>query len=96
MYLLHFKDSLPGTTVSIVDTDDEKLDLMTRLATIANESAGSPFRIESSTDRCDVLSGADFVVTSPAIMREELWKRAQEPEFVEEIQLGGIEDETQQ
>ena len=73
--LLHLRGSLPDTTISLVDTDEEKLDLMTQLANIANERAGSPFRIEASADRREVLNGADFVITSPAIRREELWKK---------------------
>ncbi len=62
------------TTISLVDTNHERLDLMTRLARKMNEKEGSPFEIESSTNRTKVLDGADFVITSPAIKREELWK----------------------
>jgi alpha-galactosidase len=72
--LLHFKESFPDATVCLVDVDREKLDLMEKLARIANESVGSPFRIEASTDRRDVLAAADFVITSPAVRREELWR----------------------
>ena len=72
--LLHFRKELPATTLSLVDTDPGRLDLMLRLARRLNDEAGSPFEFEASTDRRAVLAGADFVITSPAIKREELWK----------------------
>ncbi len=73
--LLYFKNELPDTTLSLVDTNPQMLELMKGLATKMNEQAGSPFRIEASTERRDVLAEADFVITSPAIKREALWKR---------------------
>lgn len=73
--LLHFKDVLSGSTISLIDIDSEKLSLMKNLADMMNREAGSPFKIEASTDRRKLLEGADFVVTSPAIKREELWKK---------------------
>lgn len=73
--LLYFKDTLAGSTIALVDTDQEKLDLMSFLANKLNNDAGKPFKIEKSLERRDVLKGSDFVVTSPAIKREELWKK---------------------
>lgn len=73
--LIYFKDILKGSVISLVDTDAGKLRLMNGLIERMNKDAGMPFRIEASTERRDVLEGADFVVTSPAIKREELWKQ---------------------
>jgi alpha-galactosidase len=73
--LLYFKDILEGSTIALVDTDQEKLDLMSFLANKLNNDAGQPFKIETSLERRDMLEGSDFVVTSPAIKREELWKK---------------------
>ena len=73
--LLHFREELEGATISLVDIDPEILDLMKILADKMNRDAGNPFTIEASTDRREVLAGADIVVTSPAIRREELWKK---------------------
>lgn len=72
--LVYFKDQLARSTISLVDIDPEKTDLMRRLAEKINKEAGSPFKVEASTDRRDVLPGADFVILSPAIKREELWR----------------------
>lgn len=71
---LYYKKELWGSTLALVDTDPEKLELMTYAAEKMNRNAGSPFEIISSTDRREVLAGSDFVVTSPAIERENLWE----------------------
>jgi len=73
--LIHFKDVLGGGTISLVDIDPEMLNLAETMARKMNDRAGAPFTIEASTERRDVLADADFVVTSPAIKREELWLR---------------------
>ena len=73
--LMYFRNDLAGSTIGLVDTDAEKLELMKNLADTMNRDAGLPFKIEASMERREVLPGADFVVTSPAIKREELWKR---------------------
>lgn len=73
--LLHFKTELAGSKIALVDTDPEALDLMTRFARKANRDNGSPFTVESSVNRREMLGDAEFVVTSPAIERERLWKQ---------------------
>ncbi|MEK7270385.1 MAG: glycoside hydrolase family 4 [Planctomycetota bacterium] len=49
-------------TLALVDTDPERQDKMMRLARIAIDAARSPLKLEGSTDRREVLKGADFVV----------------------------------
>lgn len=73
--VLYYKKQLWGSTLALVDTDPEKLELMTLLAEKMNREAGSPFTILSNLDRKKVLAGSDFVVTSPAIEREDLWEK---------------------
>lgn len=73
--LIYFKEELCGSTIALVDINQERLDIMKKLAAIMNKEAGSPFKIEASVDRREVLEGADFVITSPAVKREELWKK---------------------
>lgn len=73
--LLYFKEHLAGSIIALVDIDSDKLELMHQLAIKLNREADSPFTIEASTDRRMVLAGADFVITSPAIKRETLWRR---------------------
>jgi alpha-galactosidase len=72
--LIHFRDQLAGSTIALVDVDAGKAALMGGLAERINREAGSPYTVSASTERRDVLEDADFVITSPAIKREELWK----------------------
>ena len=75
-----FKDifmcrELEGSTLSLVDIDPENLERMYNLALVLNQKTGMNLRIEKTTDRRDVLSGAGFIVNSLAIERCELWKK---------------------
>ncbi len=55
---------LNNGTLALVDTDAERLDKMVTLARMAVQEAGVPLKVEGSTNRRDVLPGADFVVLS--------------------------------
>ncbi|MEI8243407.1 MAG: glycoside hydrolase family 4 [bacterium] len=55
---------LNGGTLGLVDTDPVRLRKMAKLARLVAEASGVPLRIEASTDRRQVLAGADFVVLS--------------------------------
>jgi alpha-galactosidase/6-phospho-beta-glucosidase family protein len=57
-------EHLNGGTLALVDTDPTHLARMTALARKAIEHRGVSLALESSTDRCDVLRDADFVVLS--------------------------------
>lgn len=61
--MLH-SEILRQGTLAYVDTDASRLDRMVRLARMMVHHLESPLRIEGSTERRDVLSGADFVVLS--------------------------------
>ena len=67
-------EGLRGSTLALVDTDVEALDVMTRLAHKLNEASGAGLVIESTPDRTQALPGAEFVITSIAIKRNDLWK----------------------
>ena len=51
-------------TLTLVDTDPDRLDKMAALAEAVITASGVPLALEASTDRTTVLSGADFVVLS--------------------------------
>jgi len=55
---------LKGATLALVDTHEPTLKKIVALAERAKKEAGAPAAIESSTDRREVLPGADFVVLS--------------------------------
>ncbi|GHV02948.1 alpha-galactosidase [Spirochaetia bacterium] len=65
---------LKGSTLCLVDIDQTNLERMYTLACLLNEKSGMELRIEKTTDRRAVLEGADFVISSLAIERCELWK----------------------
>ena len=66
---------LAGATLSLVDTDAENLERMYRLAVKLNEVTGLGLKLEESMERRDLMAGADFVITSIAIERCDLWKQ---------------------
>jgi alpha-galactosidase len=74
-----FKDifttqELKGSTLSLVDIDKENLERMYSLALVLNEASSMEMKIEKTTERRNVLSGAKFVINSLAIERCDLWK----------------------
>ena len=68
------REDLQGSTIALVDVNAEALQRMTGVARRMNEATGEPFGIVATTDRCEVLEGAQFVVIAVAIKRNELWR----------------------
>ncbi len=65
---------LAGSTLTLVDLNEEYLERMYQLALRMNAEAGSGLCIEKTMDRLEALPGAGFVVNSVAIDRNRLWK----------------------
>jgi alpha-galactosidase len=65
---------LAGSTLALVDINQENLDRMACLAEILNRRSGAGLRIEATTDRREAFRDAGFVVNSVAIDRNRLWK----------------------
>ncbi len=53
-----------GATLSLVDTDPERLEQIAELARKVAESTGSGVKVETSANHRELLPGADFVVLS--------------------------------
>ncbi len=68
-------EKLAGATLCLVDIDAENLERMYALAKKMNEVSGRGLKLEKTTQRRDVLAGADFVINSLAIERCDLWKQ---------------------
>jgi alpha-galactosidase len=67
---------LCGSTLALVDTNGEGLEFVHRLSERINHAWDAGLTIKSSTDRCAVLEGADFVVCAIEVgPREELWRQ---------------------
>ncbi len=72
--IAHFTD-LKGSTISFVDIDAEALEAYRQVACRVSDAAGAELTVEASTDRREVLPGADYVLTSFAPPRAELWEQ---------------------
>jgi len=64
---------LKGSEIALVDINEERLDRMTRLAHRLNETWEADFQISATTDRCEVLPGADIVIGAVERRRYEMW-----------------------
>lgn len=66
---------LRGAQLALCDINEQGLETMTALAKIMNETWGANITITSSTNRRELLPGADFVIVSIQVgQREEVWE----------------------
>lgn len=68
-------NELSGSTLALCDIDSEGLELTTRLARRMITESEADIMIESSTDRMDVLPGADYVIQTIAIGGMSAWEK---------------------
>jgi alpha-galactosidase len=68
-------NELSGSTLALCDIDSESLELTTRLARRIITESEADIMIESSTDRMDVLPGADYVIQTIAIGGMSAWEK---------------------
>jgi alpha-galactosidase len=61
--------------VTLVDIDTPGLERMHKLAELIKEHHHSKARIEATPDRTEALKGADYVITSVAKKRWDLWQK---------------------
>lgn len=61
---LYLSGNLDGSTVVLVDIDEEKLEMIYDILCVENEQAGNKFILERTTDRKEALQNADFVISS--------------------------------
>jgi alpha-galactosidase len=57
-----------------VDINEQAVKTMAQLAERMSQAAGADIKVLATTDRCEVLPGADFVIVSIEREREQLWK----------------------
>lgn len=66
---------LSGSTICLMDINPQRLELMDALSRHLVESTGSDLHIESTTDRLQSLTGADFVITTIAVGGFDAWEK---------------------
>jgi alpha-galactosidase len=62
-----------GSTLSLVDTDPESLELMAAVARRLREAWGVEVQLEATTDQREVLPGAEFVLVVAEVQRARRW-----------------------
>ena len=67
--------ALGGSTMRLVDVNEESLITMQKLAGRLNELLEEPWEIEATTDRREALPGADYVIISVDVARVDTWRR---------------------
>jgi alpha-galactosidase len=68
-------NELNGSTIALCDTDPEGLELTTRLAHRMVLEAEADIAIERSTERNDLLPGADYVIQTIAVGGKSAWEK---------------------
>ncbi len=66
--------ALHGMELALVDINIDGVNKIKKLAVILNEKWNANMKISATSDRKEALPGADYVVISVAIDREECWK----------------------
>ncbi len=65
---------LTGSTIVLVDIDQERLDVMAGFARRLNDTLGTGLHIEQTTDRLKALPEAEFVLAAPAYDNDACWR----------------------
>ncbi len=68
------RDHLEGSSIALVDINAEAVETMAAVARRLNTATGEPFTIQATTDRREVLAGAEFVIIAVAVRRNERWR----------------------
>lgn len=67
--------TLAGARLVLHDLDPDRLRRAYQFACKLNAAAGSPIRIDLSTDPAEALDGADFVLSSAEFRRFPYWRQ---------------------
>ena len=68
-------EGLAGSTVSFMDINEERLDIVHRLAVRYAEDLGADLRFERTLDRAASLQGADFMINTATVTHNEYFMR---------------------
>jgi len=76
--------ALGGSTMRLVDINEESLETMRKLGERLNQLLDEPWKMEATTDRREALPGADYVIISVDVARVDTWRR----DFELPVELG--------
>ena len=72
---IYLSKDLWGSTLALVDLNEEALERAGKLCEKLNEHTGAGFKIETHTGRRDALPGAEFIINCTVIERNKYWKQ---------------------
>jgi len=75
MRLFIGSETLRGSTVTLMDIDRHRLEVMGRLSGRLVEREGADLKVEATTDRRESLEGTDFVITAISVGGNEAWEK---------------------
>ena len=75
MRLFIGSEVLKGSTLTLMDIDARRLEVMDRLCRILVEKEEADFGIESTTDQRESLIDADFVITAISVGGMDAWEK---------------------
>ncbi len=75
MRLFIGSEVLAGSTITLMDIDWHRLEVMDRLCRILVEREGADLTIESTTNQRESLVGADFVITAISVGGMDAWEK---------------------
>jgi alpha-galactosidase len=66
---------LQGSTISLMDINPRRLELMDTLSKQLVQKTGADLKVESTTDRTAALTGADYVIVAISVGGFEAWEK---------------------
>ena len=75
MRLFIESETMSGSTITLMDVDAHRLEVMDRLCTLLVEREHAALTIESTTDQRASLAGADFCITAISVGGMDAWEK---------------------
>ncbi len=75
MHLFIASEALRGSTITLMDIDAHRLEVMDILSRMMVAKAGADLKVESTTDRRQALTGADFVISAISVGGNDAWEK---------------------
>jgi len=76
---------LEGSTITLMDVDAHRLEVMDILCKRLVEREGVKLTIKSTTDRRQSLIGADFVIAAISVGGMDAWERTRDPRALRDL-----------
>jgi alpha-galactosidase len=75
MQLFMQSQVLQGSTIALMDVDAQRLETMDTLCKLLVQKEGASLTVESTTDRRESLTGADFVISAISVGGFDAWEK---------------------